>query len=230
MAAESPEDSATGFTEVLERAARAEERARILGEQLAVAQAVPPAPAAPAEVPLTPEQLQVAVDEGRLTVDAAAEYTRNKERAALREDVKRDLASDDAAERIRSEVAAYKAARPGLNETGSEDWKAANEEYVHLTDVLGMPHNDATQVAACRNVFGPARFLGEAPEERRQSHQEAGGAGRGPRGESTGDKDIPAKIKNDKNRLAHYTNMIEKGLYPGGWTDKDIAKEVKYMD
>ncbi len=230
MAAETPEETGPSFTELLERAVSAETKSRILGEQLVVAQSAPPAPVAPAEAPLSPEQLQVAVDEGRLSQHDAIDYTRNIERAAIRDDVKRDLEADDAAERIRVEVEAYKAARPGLTEVGSEDWNAANEEYTHLTDTLGMSKNDATQVAACRNVFGPTRFLGAGPEGRRQSHQEAGGdGGSGGRGVDS-NKEIPAKIRNDKNRLAHYTHMIDKGVYPGGWKNKDLLSEVSYMD
>ena len=86
----------------------------------------------------------------------------------------------------------------------------------------------AGELMACRNAFGS---IGDAKvqERDRQSHQDAGGSGRG-RSDAQPDDGpkIPKELKVNPEQQEHYRYSIDKGLYKG-WDDPQLLKEMKYV-
>lgn len=178
--------------------------------------------------PATRAELRKMVEGGDLTQDQAdAIYDKQ-----VRDEVKREAASvagrvlseHGVAQRIESQLSAYKTLVPEVWDKTSEEYVKAMKEYQELVS-LGQPATDATQLAALRNVYGDVETLRASKTARRgstETHSETGG--HRPGGDGGGNKDGALKDLSPRQRQ-HYEGLISRGVYPD-W--KAVAEELKH--
>ncbi len=170
-------------------------------------------------------ELQALEDSGDLTRDQVLAIALDQQGKAitqqLRAEFQGDMAQQKQSDHLTAEMAKYTDQIPDLNKQGSEARERVAERYAELTK-LGQPVGLATEILACREVFGPASRIKETTRETAERHTETGGAGAGP-GKSNGSvPDIPDKFK------AHYDKLIGMGQYKG-WDDPKLKNELKHI-
>jgi hypothetical protein len=223
------QDPQEQFRELIADKAAAEERARIYEQQLSE-QAREVGAEAPAETEtFTDSQVQQAIDEGHISLAQGAKLLAKQEIAEatgnLKQEIRDELASESGAKNVENQIDKYGELVPGLRKQGSTEWKAANDEYKNLVD-LGMPHGKATEVVACRNVFGSPQALRSAQNETRDTHPEVGSGGRG--SFSSSSSQVP-KVFRGTHFEKDYSREIELGTYTG-WDDKNLLKEASIAE
>jgi hypothetical protein len=187
------------------------ERARLEGQMKA--QPAPAAPEQQAQPRLTEAQLQAAVDEGTIS-----QAQMNQEIARqMREDITKDVTADleqkfSAREQLKSvndQFSRYVKSHPDVLKEGTEDRRLVQEEISSLIE-LGHPYDKRTELIAMRTIFGPIDRVQETTRQRREAHQETGGAGEG----AGGGSGSPAWQKGLRpSQVAQFKREIEKGLY-----------------
>jgi hypothetical protein len=223
------QDPQEEFRELIADKAAAEERARIYEQQLSE-QAREVEAEAPAETEtFTESQVQQAIDEGHISHAQGSKLLAKQEIAEatgnLKQELRDELASDSGVRQIASHIDNYGQLVPGLRKQGSPEWQAANAEYKNLVG-LGMPHSKATEVVACRNVFGSPEAIRSAQNETRDTHPEVGSGGRG--SFSSSSSPVP-KVFRGTHFEKDYSREIELGTYTG-WDDKNLLKEASIAE
>jgi hypothetical protein len=220
------QDQQAQFRELIADKAAAEERARIYEQQLSEqSQAANAEPAPPEPEVFTESQVQQAMDDGQITMAQGAKLLAKQEidqaTSGLRKSLRDDLVSESNSQNVDQQIDSYGEFVPGLAKQGSSDWQAANDEYKNLVR-LGLPTGKATEIAACRNVFGSLDNLRAAQSETRDTHPEVGAGGRG--GVSEASSQIP-KVFRGTHFERDYSREIELGTY-SGWNDPNLLKEA----
>lgn len=215
----------------LAEAAAASQRAASAEARLVELQAAKAGNSATSNV--TTEQISAAMESGEITqaqgIQLIADQTEKKLDAKYQTAISDGIASHQTASAVQAELDQYKILVPGIQETGSMEDKKAGEVMQGLLQ-LGMPDNNATRVVACRQAFGSIDSLKANPLPREAHPEVGGGVDRATGGASSGDEDVPLKLKGkEKTQLRNdYQHMIDRGVY-SGWNDKDLVKEMEYV-
>ncbi len=137
--------------------AQAEERARLLEEQ------VKAKPAEPAERIFSKAELRNAVIAGQITQDQADEY---EERVLIPARVQETLKAERAKEkqfepltRAKSDIQEYLAVAPELRDRSSQTFTNVAQTYRFLVENYGLPDNEVTQALAIQHTLGPMEKL-----------------------------------------------------------------------
>lgn len=199
-------------------------RARAEAEALRLAAAKPVE-----QKPVTRAELNVLVADGKITQDAADTlWERQVIQAAERKGEAAAERRVDEKQReglVKRELVEYRELVPAAYETGSKERTKVEKEFKKLRD-LGFPDNQVTEVAALRAAFGDPEVIrasrsagGNGPGE---SHVEVGGGERP--GGNGGNADGKPKGLTPRED-AHYTNLIQRGVYKD-WNA--VAEERKH--
>ena len=168
-------------------------------------------------------ELQAAVDSAQISQERADQILDEQRERKIEERVSERLstkaADETRATRIDAEIAKYKQWKPSIMEDGSEARAAVAEAYLYQVEVLGKPQNKQTELDALMQTYGPANKLQTGQKQEPQTHQESGSDGGGDGGKGKEPK-LPANVK------AHYSRMIDRGIYKG-WDDPTLKKEVE---
>ena len=177
-------------------------------EGYARAQAQKPASDAPKE--LTSAELQLAVDENRMTAaDAEAIRDRQIERRVETRVAKRSDAKE-LANAASAELGRYIQAIPDLADPGSAAFEKVKDEYNYLVG-LGYDADDRrTELLAARTAYGDVSKLEKIAQPKdRETHQETGG-GREPAADGATRADgWPKEMSADHRR--YYEDQINQG-------------------
>lgn len=203
--------------------AEREARARLEGQVSTLATvAAPKEPEKPKE--FTRVELRTAVDNGTISEDKMfeilEEQAERRVEARLATKLEERLSANQSQTRVQTELDKYVAAYPGLNENGHPDRERANREYAYLISI-GQPKGPATELAACRAVFGPTDKVRETTRQSRERHVETGGAGSPP-----GDDGSASWQKGlTRDQISYGSKMFEMGQ----WTGPDDPKAQRYF-
>ena len=180
--------------------------------------------------PLTRTELNQLVADGKVTQEAAdAEWERqvvdtatsNARQAARDEGAQRELEQT-----ISAQLEEYRGLIPEAWEAGSKERARVAKEFRYLTEKLGSPNSQATEIAALRAAFGDPEAIKASRSTGRhgpaETHGEVGGAERGEGATKDGDG-APKGL--DARQKAHYEKLIAQGHYPD-W--KAVREELKF--
>lgn len=182
----------------------------------------------PAEKPKTPQEIQALVDQGAMTQIEATAFLVRQEREAIKKSLREEQAGEARSQKLVNEIARYQKSIPAIGQSGSPERTRLTREFERLVE-LGLPGDATTELAALRTVFGDPDGVEERTAARPASQEDLGGSGgRGGASPSESDssgapKDLPAKQRE------FYEGKIAKGMYPGGWKNKDLQKELSYV-
>lgn len=173
----------------------------------------------PAHV-FTRAELQVQVDDGRMTQDESDRIILDQMKTTVTKDVTQDLKEDLKAERLgeilQADIDCYKAARPDIMKEGSDDRILVTAEFNRQIAVLGKPDSPATERDALATLFGPSNRLQNGKAKEAQTFQETGGDGDSGDGSPAGwAKEMPPETKR------YYQDLINKGIF----ADQKAANE-----
>lgn len=184
--------------------------------------------AAPAERVFTRTEVNAEVEAGRLTQSEADGYIARVESEALRRDIRKDVAADQAERErqtsISSDMDAYERRIPDLREKGSDSRQRVAKEFEYLVKTLGHQADDpATELLAVRAAFGPAEQIRETTRDGIETHQSLSGSsnesgGRQPTGAG------PLAGLDERARF-HFEGMIQRNAYRG-LDDENLKKDV----
>ncbi len=203
---------ATELQREREQRIRLEERERVKTEA-----------AQPQEKEYTWAELRQFINDGRLTVDQAAELreTYQEKRFERKQQalIYNHLTLNTREATINDGIARYKKANPNITKDGTPEREKLVREYRYHVDVLGFPATKATELAAARAAFGDVDALEtqnrlKAKPVEREGHMET--ASTRPATPKTKDpwEALDARSKD------HYTRMIKNGRY-GSYRPKD---------
>jgi len=226
---------AAAIAEISAKASAAEARAQATENRMAAmeqqSREAAAAAADPAPQALTHERVQSAVDEGQIGTihgaDLMAEQRVAASETAIEARIMDRIETRERETRIKSDLDSYYELRKDLNNANSADFKAASREYEHLTDKLGQPKTEATQVAAMRTVFGSIEQLRAAQPRPREGFSEVGGGGRPPEDSNT--PKMPPELAANEMLRTHYLRQIDSGTYTG-LDDPRLLSELTYVD
>lgn len=190
----------------------------------------PKAPEPVKEAPVwTREQLQAAVDEGKITtadmVDYLSELKTSKAVAKAREELKAEFAADRLTGTVEQKIAAYRAEHPDLTEKGSATRAAVVEKFNELVELGYDPKDLRTELVACQFVVDGKKAPVKETTSTRVRSIEASGSRSGGNDASGSDKWpkwVPAE-----NR-AFYETQIDKGRYKD-MNDEKLKKDLGYL-
>ena len=161
-------------SEYAERLARLEGRAEMAA----------PKPAAPAPQMYSPEQLQAAVDQGRITPAQMADQIAWQRQEQGKREILASIKQDQRAERALTEVNQYIAKMPALTSTSSPEFRKVAAAAQEIADEMNLPIQDArVQRRALRETFGTldriadVRTAREFDREHADTHAASGAGG-----------------------------------------------------
>lgn len=193
------------------------------------------APAAPRQEPQPQEysraDIERAVEDGRISrPEAEALWATQTERRAIKaatdaatQAVER-RATDDM---VSSAIGEYSAVVPKAFQDGTAERAQVRKEYDRLVG-LGQPATRATELVALQITFGGIEGLrAAAGAQRERITSQEGGAGGGQSRRDSGEdaNGVPRDLKLTDRQTAHYTRLIDRGVYKG-WDD--VRAELKY--
>ena len=208
-----------------EAATQAAEAARLRAEnetlKAAKAQAEAPKPVSRAE-------LKQLVEDGKITQDAADAHWEKQVLDAAekrgREAARGEVEGQQRELTVNNQLAEFKTLVPAAWATGSKERAKAEKEFSALR-AMGFPDNKVTEVAALRAAFGDPEVIRASRSTGRngpgETFDEVGG---GDRGESGGEQADGKPKGLDARQEAHYTKLIQRGVYKD-W--KAVAEELK---
>ena len=175
----------------------------------------------------TSEQLASLVEDGKMdqaTADRIKEtQLHDRVTAQAREEANKVVATQARNDRIAADLEAYMTAKPELNEAGSAARSRVEREFQYLVS-LGDKPDKATELKACRAVYGPVDSLQQGTDAR-ETHQETGG-GDSQDTDSGGSRGDDAPKTLTAAQRAHYKPLVGK-LYKD-WSE--VEAELKYAD
>ena len=170
---------------------------------------------------VTRAELQVAVDDGRMTPDESDRIIEKQMKDNITSDIRTDLSNErktsEATDRVNSEIALYTNSRPNIMVEGTEDRNLVAAEYDRQRKILGRPDNAETELNALMTVFGSSSRLQTARSKGAETHQETGSDGGG--NESSSSDGWPKEMS--LGHRAFYQDQINKNIIP----DKKAAIE-----
>lgn len=177
---------------------------------------------AKAEPQYSRAELKSLVDEGKLSEDQAETLWERQVESRLQKKLEKSMIERSTTEKLNGTVShlltQYKTEIPDLENRESEAWKSVEKEYRFLVETLGEPPTVATEVKACRAIFGPVDTIKNRTKGSRETHKDTG---------SDGDDSVQVGANKISNRLReHYSKMIERGQYKS-WDDPDLQAELK---
>lgn len=203
------------------KATAAELRARI-----AALEARTPEPAKPVQTPTlyTADQLQQAVDQGRITAAQMADQLAWQRAQEVRQQVVAETSLQQKRASATAEVTQYMDRIPALGDRGSKEWLRAAQAARDLSDDMGLPIEDPrVQRAALRQSFGSLDRIADAGRTREYAREHAdtsietrGGGSRAQSGPTDPFKDVPRPLMDEWKRL--------------GYSTEQMKEELKYVD
>lgn len=131
-------------------------------------------------------------------------------------------------QRMQADIEYYRTAKPdAFLENGNKDRKAVHDEYLHLTQTMGLPASQETELVALRAVFGPPK-AGIQERQHRDTHRDVMGDQPDNRGGDQGTDDAkpdrpPKGLSRDEK--AYYENAMTRGVYKD-WNA--VREELKF--
>lgn len=189
--------------------------------------APPPQPAQPTFQFYSRDQLQRAVDEGRITANDMADQLALQQREQLRVDMLNTMQEQQRTQKITQDLSQYDALVPGWRQEGTEANRRAVPEYARLLN-MGFPNSDATRLLALEHTFGSIQRIQEARATRVRTNQErqtppASGRRGGAPPSAQSQKD-PLKLVS-RGELNEYKQLINKGYYKN-WNE--VREEIRH--
>lgn len=181
-----------------------------------------------AEQEYTWDQLEQAIEEGKITRAWANTYRENLIREKTR---KETLAAVEETQTVKqressveSEIARYKQLVPEVLQAGSEPRQKVEREYAYMVNTLGFKPSIATELAATRAALGDLetveRMVKAKQSTTREPFMETHSSTQKPQGKSSRLID-----KLDGRQKAHYEKMLRTGQYKN-WDE--IEEELKW--
>lgn len=180
----------------------------------------------------TVQELQVMVDDGRISEGTRdgilSQQTRDQTRNEIKTEMREEMASMRQSQQIDGEIAKYTDSNADVMKEGTELRGRVEEEYQFLVS-HGEPVGKFTELKSLRAVMGPSDRIRETTAERRPTHSDEGGSGAGD-SDRGGSKEggVPGPLQKDPKLKFHYDGLIATGVY-SGYDDPDLVKEMKYV-
>lgn len=178
---------------------------------------------------LTRAQLQAAVDDGKLSQPEMDAILEKQLADRIKKETRAEVAAENAAANLRSQIAAYRDADPALADPNSQKFLTVKAEFIRLRDQIGMPDDLRTELVAYQNTCGRrpgARGVDTTAQDRdaMEAGRGAGGGGGGtpPSGKDGPPADMPAAY------VPQYQKWIKQGMFTG-WNDPKIKAQIPFM-
>jgi len=194
---------------------RVEERLRALEEYR------PAAPATPAEREYTAEEVQAAIDAGKVTVAQAAEYFAEVKAKRLQTQAVQQAAAAAPYQRAVTEVNEYMAHLPWTKDQTSPEFQQVKAKYQSLVRDFGFADDIRTQRVAIEHVAGSLDKVKQRQQVATQTRQaRAAGA----HSETPAGGNVPRKSDDISNAPADMVRVWDRT----GTTPAQRAKEWSY--
>jgi len=174
-------------------------------------------------------ELEAAVESGEITAETMQQQLDLQARRAIKREVlaevKQMTAAERSAEKVKLGIDEFKGAFPELKDKKSKLRARVISEVERLSEDLGLPIDEKTELIAMRTICGDPKVL-KREVTRTAIRTEEGVGG----GQDMGDEEsaggAPAAL--DSDRRAYYNHLIGQGMYKG-WDDPDLKAEIKIL-
>lgn len=213
------------FEEVVREKNELKAEANLLRSRLASLESQPKEQPKPVQTPTiyTTEQLQAAVDAGRITPAQLADQLAWQRAQEVRQQVVAETALNQKRASAVAEVTQYLDRIPALNDPMSKDFLRASRVATEIAEDMGWDVRDPrVQRQALRQTFGPLERMADATRTRDYARDHADtaietrGGGRPAPSAKDPFKDVPALLMAEWKRL--------------GYSVDQMKEELKYVD
>lgn len=185
--------------------------------------------AATTEKEYTWEQLEAAIEEGKITRAWANNYRETIVAKKAREEALKEIETRQSQtsreSSVTTEIDRYKRLVPEVMQPGTPERQKIEREYAYMVGTLGFPHGRATELAATRAALGDLdtveRTVKAKQSTTREPFMETHSSAQKPSGKASRLVD-----KLDERQKAHYTKMIASGRY-ADWNE--VEDELKFV-
>jgi len=181
----------------------------------------------------TRAQLNQAVTDGKISAARAEDIWQEQLDRRIERQIERGTVTAVTAvnrvQRMQADIEYYRTAKPdAFLENGNKDRKAVHDEYLHLTQTMGLPATQETELVALRTVFGPPKASVQERQHRESHRDVMGGDPPSDRDDATDERQANRAPKGlSRDERAYYEGCIGKGVYKD-WNA--VRDELKFAN
>lgn len=170
-------------------------------------------------------QLDQSVAQGQITQEQADALLEQQREREIDEKVSKRVGDATTKARIETEIASYLEAVPAIRDEDSDVHHRVQQEFDALVALGDSDKSPATTLKAMRAVLGPPDRMKNGKRLAPETYGDTGGGEGG--NDGGGDKDGAMPKDLSPREKAHYTRLIDRGVY-SGWAA--VREELKHAN